>query len=373
MGNGAHVFRARTTHRCIRRISIAMLGAVLVVLAGATIPAAAQSSSSPEQVLQKAEKFLKKAKTVQYTAALQTGGADVGTYEQTAQFPAKGQALLVMASNVVDSVYIGDRSYFRAGPSEAAIADLAYDPQYGRSPEFSIFERPQDLVKLVGELENPQIVSDGPDGTVVRADFSDPAKVIRATDNPYTSAHVDITVAKSGEPTKVVLTASGPDGEVTATSGDITWNGKVTVPTPATKDSFDKQGLAAYKDAKLYQPTAIPKAWKFHLANILPAAVATEGCDQAHIAYADPKNPEQEFLELYEFPTSCAQEPTGGEPFALGSHQGVIGEGNGLTFVQVDLDGTTIQVNTNLSRDQLQKILATPAAFAFNKPPKSTL
>jgi len=334
-------------------------------IAGGALPIGA-STSSPEQVLERVEKFGRRAKTVEFTAAIQSNGVAVGTLEQTAVFPNRGRSVLTRGADILDTNFVKDQAFARESSQGTPVEGLPYYPQYGRSSHYVAFERPQDITKVVALLKDPEIVSEGAGSTVVRGTFKQPGDIIRAGPNPYTSAHLDLTVAANGEPTSFTLVASGPDGEVTATANDIAWNSPVTVPKPKKTDLVNKDAVSQFGDAPLYQPKALPRGWKLDLARVLPAEQTAEGCAQVETVYVDPKSRQQNVIDIFQFPTTCAQALQGGEPFTLGSSQGTIREVSGQSLLaQFDVNGTTVQVGTSLTREEFNKVLGELEPLAF--------
>jgi len=373
MRNCSQALCARSPSRGSRLLVTAATAAVAV--AGIALPAPA-ATSSPEQALQRAEKFVKRAKSVEFTAVIQAGGVAVGTLEQAAVLPNRGRSVLTRGADIVDTIFVKDLAFFRESPQGAPVEGLPYFPRYGHAKDFLAFERPQDIAKIVSLLRDPEIVSEGADGTVVRATFKEPANIIRATPNPYTAAHLDVVVAPDGEPTSFTLVASGPDGEVTATANDVTWNGRVAVPTPKKADLLNEGSVAQFGDSPLYQPRALPRRWKLDLAQVVAAAQTFEGCAQVETAYVRPQGRQQEFIDIFQFPTTCARPQEGGEPLTLGSHTGTILPGFGsspLLRAQFDVDGTTVQVATSLTRDEFEKVFGELEPLDFDKPPKANL
>ena len=357
---------------------VATTALTMLLTAGAATPATA-GGDSPQQVLKRVEKFVKKAKTVELKATLAAAGAPVGKLEQSAIFPDRGRTMFTLG-DTTETLYIKDLAFQRGGPADGSVEDLPFDPVYGHPDEYPIFVRPQDLTKLIGQVEAPEIVSQGADGTVLRASFKDPSKVYRVGQNPYTEAHLDVTVADNGEPTAVTLTGSGPDGEVSASTDELTWNKHVApIRVPSLSDLIDKDAVTSFSDSELYQPKAIPRGWKLALARVLPAGQTAEGCPQVVTAYADPKGHQQIASVIFQFPTSCAQPQQGApdsppEPLTLGSYQGtIVDDDNPGVGAQFDANGTTVQVGTSLTRAEFEKMFGSLVPLDFEKPPKATL
>lgn len=362
---------ACSARRVFRLLAAAATGVLAV--AGVAVPAAA-ATSSPEQVLQRAKAFAERAKSVEFTATLEFGGAIVGTLEQAAVLPKRGRSVLTRGADIVDRSFVKDQAFVRESPQGAPVEGFPYVPQYGHPKEYLAFERPQDIAKIVSFLKDPEIVSEGADGTVVRGTFKEPDKLSVGPANP-TAAHLDLVVAPDGEPKSFTLVASGPDGELIATADDVTWNGRVTVPTPKNADLVDEDAVSQFVDAPLYRPKTLPRRWKLELAQVFVAAQTVEGCAQVETAYVDPESRRQDFLDIFEFPTPCASpDPLElGEPLTLGSYQGTIRDVFGEPLrAQFDVDGTTVQVHTSLSREEFEKVLGELVPLDFDKAPNAS-
>jgi hypothetical protein len=352
----------------------------LLAVAGTVISTSA-ATESPQQVLKRAEKFLQKAKSFEFKAAIGLAGAPpAGTLEEAAIFPDRGHALLTLPDRTAEGIFDKEVGFGRGAPTGQDISAAPYTPLYGHG-EYAIFGRPQDLKKILGQIEDPQIVSTGAEGTVLRANFKEPGKVYNIGTHPYTAAHIDVTIAANGEPTAVALAASGPDGDVQATVDDINWNGRVSIPHgPKKPDFFDADAISQFESTTpLHQPKAIPRGWKLDIARVLPAEFTAEGCPQADIAYADPRSNQADYAEVFEFPTACARPFQGGLPLTLGPYQGQFAPGDPgaatptPTQAQFDANGTTIQVVTSLSGADFEKVFGTLVAFNATKPPKASV
>jgi hypothetical protein len=354
------------------RAATAAIVIVLVGSIGAALPASAFAETA-EAALARAEKFLKKAKAVEFTAAVTASGAPVGSLEQAAVFPDRGRSLLTTGTDEQESIFIKDVPYHREA-TDGGVEDLPILPAYGHPDEYLAFERPQDIAEIVDLLENPAVVSADSKRTVVSAAFKDPANVLRATPNPYTSAQLEVTIAPNGEPTAFTLSATGSDGDVTATSTDVAWNGHPSIPKSVKRQSrLASDDVAGYTDASVYQPKAVPKGWKLDLAEVVPPELTAEVCEQAHTVYALPSAPIEEFIETFQFPTACAnpnalQNP---QPLTVGPYQGQIFVGD-LIGAQFDANGTTVQVTTSLDRDDFEAILGDLVPFDPDRAPPGT-
>jgi len=359
--------RGRRVRRGVRGVVAAAV--VALGLGGLAPPASAQADA--QAVLDKVESFLKKAKSVEFTANFKVGEADVGTLLEQGSFPNKGRTVLTLGGDVTETIFIKSNVYRRGTGAEVPIEDVKFEPVFGVGSDFLTFERPQDIQDLVSLVTTPEIVSEDANGTTLKVAFKDPGKVIRATPNPYTEGSLEVVVATSGEPTSIALAVSGPDGAVTATA-DITWNKKVKISAPKLGDILDTDAVAAFDDAPVLQPAAIPKGWKLRLAQVLPAAQTLEGCDEVHLIYASADG--KDGITFWEFPPSCVKEPlAGGQPLTIGENQGLILEQEGNVSADLTVGTTYLQIGTTLTRAELEEVVGKLIPFDAKKGPKANL
>jgi hypothetical protein len=361
------------SNRTGRLLVVALLATVVAAIGVG--PATAAGSGNPQQLLGEVQQFLRKAKTLHFVADLQVPGeAKAGTVEESAVFPDRGRSVITHGASSTEQVFRKDQVFFRATQGSPALSDLAYHQAYGVPTQYDAFVRPQDLRTLTGLLQDPRIVSTGPEGTVLRAFFKEPAQVLNLGSNPYTAAHVDVTVAPGGEPTALSLAATGPDGDVSMKTTELTWNGRVRIAAPSKAELLDKHAVTAFSDSPVYQPRALPRGWKLALAQVLEPTETTEGCREAETIYANPKTHQQDYLDLYMFPTSCEESLAGGQPFTIGPYRGsILEQPSGELFAQFDVNDTTVQVITTLRNDELASLMNRVDPLDFSKPPTPTL
>jgi len=363
---------------------------ILVATGGLAAPAGAGAPSA-EKVLDEIASFVDDAKAVRFTAEFEVGGVGVGTLLEEAAFPNRGRTLLTFGGSDTETIFVKSKAFVRVGEAGGDLSSIPFT-QLPNDSEFTTFSRPQDILRIDELLEDLSVDAEGAlpevcattQCQVLHGAFKEPEKLIRGTPTPYTEARLDVVVAEDGELLSIVLTATS-DITVTATA-DIAWDEPVTITQPKPsqiRKAIDKAAVKGFGDAKLYQPAAIPSNWKLVGAHVATAAETFEACEEVNTIYGSPPSLGGTGflagLDVFQFPTSCPGTdpafPDGqGQPFTVGSYQGTILEqGNGLILAQIDVDGTTFQVETRLSRADLEALLADLVPLNFKKPPKATL
>lgn len=240
------------------------------------------------------------------------------------------------------------------------------------------------LIELIDRAVAPTIVSRTGDETVVRAAIN-PEDGARPGSTELNQGTVEITVADNGRPVRSVLELTQAIGEEDFPEGlpedfpipDFhvdsrvaqeysAWGDSVDIEPPADADiertpGIDEEAIAEYQDAPLYQPRGIPQGWVLSLAEVIPADESDNGCDQVEIDYFDPVDEYYGYLYLYEMEADCADltAPPDSEPFTAGPNRGWVESYDGQgAYAQIVVGRTVIQAETDLSVDDLRRVLA---------------
>ncbi len=364
----------------------------------ALVPAASAGGESARDVLTKAQDFVDDAKSVKYTGEIEeevtdavagSGLVDRATLEESAAFPNRGQSLIEYPNFVTETLYVKKDVYIRDADSLTQLEGTKFgklDPERpgssgGATGEFFLFERPQDLGDALQSAQRPEILREGDGQTLLEVTFP-AAELLSPGFEPLDEATGELLVTSEGEPKRLTLTASGPDSRLEVVYKFSRWNGRVTIEAPKKADLdptpfIDEEAVAEYQDVPLYQPAAIPEGWVLDFADVLPAEETPEGCDQVEIDYVDPEDEVAGFMYIYLFPTACAfGAPGGSEEFVAGPYRGFVEEDPefpGELFVEIDVDGTTVQVDTDLSVEALMQVLSNLVPLDLANPPPATV
>lgn len=198
------------------------------------------------------------------------------------------------------------------------------------------------------------------------------------------SSEAELTVKTDGTPQRLVTRSSIRfefEDPVTVEMSDdyrlSDWGKAVEVSFPGDADidqtpDIDEELIAAYHDAPLLQPRAVPAGWELDYATVLGKDETAEGCPEVELDYIDPDDPDVGYLYLYELAASCADSapPRGAKAFRAGAYQGWIDvDDDDGTTAQIIAGRTAIQVETDLASQALSRVLADLVPLDLTKPP----
>jgi hypothetical protein len=381
------------------RLASHLVGAA-TVLASAIVVSAFPASAGDKDaraLLTKVQSFVNDATSVDYEGEIETEYADPnsagsrsvdrGTFEEAAVFPERGRSLVELSGYFTETIYVGSDVYLRDGDSRAQLEKRKFEKldasdlgvPGGAAPAFPLFQRPQDLAAALRAARRPEIVGAAGNHTVLEVRFP-PAQLVPPGLDLFDVAAGRLVTTSEGQPKRLVVKARGPDSRLHISYEFSRWNGPVSIDVPSASDVdltpfLDEEAIDAYDDAELYQPAAIPEGWVVDLAWIVAADESTEGCKQVEIDYVDPVDPTEGFMELYLFPTECGIDPPrDSEEFVAGPYRGFIyEEGVESRTAEFDVSGTRVQVVSDLSAQQLARILADLIPLDLANPPPATI
>lgn len=287
-------------------------------------------------------------------------------------------------NGVHQSLLIGTTSYWRQAIDTGALAKTLWvRNEIGDDEDLTLGPIPSgDPLSMLDDIRSPRIVGRLEDTTKIRGALK------RGGLEAGTSATVDVVVADNGELRLLGVRAAGKGGKSSLVMRFSDWGATVALRAPATNQidatpQLDEEEVLAWKGAPLYMPRHVPKGWVLDSADVVPEEETAEGCEQVEIDLVSLEYFEGDdnapYMVLYQLPTSCAGpiEGIGVKPFQAGSFVGgAYTDRNGLSYVQVRLDGrTTMQVESTLSLAQLQVVLADLVPLDFTRfsaaPPES--
>jgi hypothetical protein len=377
---------------------VAAMGALACASVAFALPAGAGGNSGRE-LLTMVQDFVDDAESVEYSGEIESEYADPfgspssivdrGTLEESARFPNRGRSVVDLAGFVTETLYIKKDVYIRDGDSIAQLEDARFgklDPERpgatsGVPGEFFLFERPQDLGDALQAAQRPAIGRERNGLTLLEVSFP-PTEILPIVGGVFEEAAGELAIASDGELRRLKLTATGPDERLEVTLTFERWNDKVKIEAPKRADldptpTLDEESVAEFNDVPLLQPAAIPEGWVLDFADVLSAEETPEGCDQVEVDYVDPLDEFAGFVYVYIFPTACASgAPGDSEEFIAGPHRGFIGQDPTFAtdvIAQLDVNGTTLQIISDLSKDQLAALFAELVPLDLASPPPATL
>ncbi len=353
--------------------------------------------NSARELLTKVQDFVDDAKTVEYEGDIETefsdpaagGGAFVqrGTLEESAIFPNRGRSVLEFPDFLTETIYVKKDVYIRDGESRTKLEETKFgklDPDapgsiLGTTGEFALFERPQDLGDALQAAQRPEILREGDGQLLVSVTFP-PGELLSSGIEPFEEATGELVVTSEGRPKRLTLNASGPDSRLEVAIRFTRWNGRVRIEAPKRADLdatpfIDEEAVAAYEDAALYQPGEIPDGWEAAVADVITAEQSVEGCAQVEVLYVDPEDELAGYMDMYMFPTACGSgAPPGSEEFIAGPYRGFTYRDPqfGGAFYEIDVNGTRVQVDTDLPAEVVASILADLVPLDLDNPPAAT-
>lgn len=397
----------------VRRVLLVI--SVVLCLTGFVATRTVASPPTPMAILDQARDFLKAHPTVRFTGATTTTSPDSSSAADTpattspdglgststsksrshGEINSAKHALHEVddagADGASEMVQLDKVSYSRFADTldklqsqKWAKYDLANLPQGVSVPA----TQPQDQSDLSGVLKfasSPQRVARDGNVTTISVDL-DPVKLFgEAATKALKSMTAKLAVIDGGEVRSMQVHISGKDFVSETRVAFADWGAPVTIfapsddqvdPTPDTNE----EAIAAWHDAPLYMPTAIPAGWALDYADVIGAADTAEGCAQVELDFEPPGGADDNnapYMYIYELPTACADNTAGtsAQAFRAGSHSGVIDTGkDGISMAQLTIDAkTTIQAETTLTPAELATVLSrlgpldlsvTPAAIA---------
>lgn len=362
---------------------LAVAGPLVVILAVVVVTlivvvGGADSPPSAATALARAQRFVEQADSVEYRGAQQlrfdaegTGNETVErtTFHEAAVFPDRSHSLAVYEDSAFEAIAVDGLLYSRDAADRDALDDAPWEEAEGEAGFFVLPAPPQDLPDLLAGARRPRLVGheDGITTLRVAVEEIEPDLVLAVADGGRLAALGYASDDEFGsEAVKIVFEH---------------WNTNVDIVAPDDSDIdptplIDEDAVAAYDDAPLYQPRAIPEGWVLDSATVLPDFATTdEGapCETVMVSFLDPDNGEG-YLSLYQAPDECAlPRPQRADDFAAGSNDGWIADE--LDFLEGTLvvDGTMLQFDTDLTPEALSVLFGDLVPLDLSNPPPATL
>ena len=401
----------------IATVATVALVVVLVVLVAAEDP-----PPSARELLDRTQAFVDDAETVEYRGAsafsVEEGDESEGglfsftervTFEVGAELPDRARLVATSAFDgegfVSEAVYVDDHVYTREAADEDGLDDEMWllDDEYA-AVAFGATIAPLDLAGVIDDVSAPRVLARARGRVLLRVgvDFADVVpdqlSVSYGEISPVAGAARPVVVEPDG-PMDLIVTEDGrlealrvsvvaAYGLTTAMRIEFTsWNGDVEIDEPDEDDvdetpGIDEEVIADYDDTALYQPVALPEGWLLDTAYILGEDETTSGCEEVNTFFADEEyldpqsNVFEGYLDIYQFPVTCLNGDLGdGDPFVAGQYTGVVTEleDGSYEVVRILVGETVVEVDTDLSLEDLAVILAELEPLDVESPPPDTL
>jgi hypothetical protein len=338
----------------------------------------ADSSPSAATALARAQRFVEQADSVEYRGAQLLRFDAEGTgretvertrFEEAAVFPDRSHSLAVYEDSAFEAIALDGLLYSRDAADRDALAAAPWDEAEGDAGFFALPAPPQDLPDLLAGARNPRRVGHGDGITTLRVTVEE------------IEPDLVLTVADDG---RLAALGYASDDEFGSEAVQIVferWNGDVDIEAPDASDIdptplIDEDAVAAYDDAPLYQPRAIPEGWVLDSASVLPDFATTDAgdpCATVMLFFLEPDDAEG-YLSLYEAPVECAlPRPRRADDFSAGSNDGWIADEGEFLEGTLVVDGTMLQFDTDLTPDALSVLLGDLVPLDLAGPPPATL
>jgi len=233
--------------------------------------------------------------------------------------------------------------------------------------------RPNQLAAVVRSLTRPRFVRREHTVTTFRAAVG--LGRFHAESQGLDAAEVEVSLRDKGAIELIVIRFRGKSVRGTMTYHMRRWQRPVAIAAPPANQidptpGLDEEAIAAFHDAPLLQPRGIPAGWVLDSASVLAPDETVEGCRQVEVDYTDPDDDENGYLDLYEFPVACAKPaPPGATPFTAGRVTGWQHVDNGDVMVQIQVGGTVVQAESDLTAANLAVILGQLVPLDLNRKP----
>ena len=354
-------------------IALAAVVVTLIVVVGGT-----DSPPSAVTALARAQRFAEAADSVEYRGAQQlkfdaesTGNETVErtAFHEAAVFPDRSHSLAVYEDSAFEAIAVDGLLYSRDAADRGALAGTPWGEAEGDAGFFALPAPPQDLPDLLAGARSPR-----------RVGHEDGSTTLRVTVEEIEPDLV-LTVADDG---RLAALGYASDDEFGSEAVQIVferWNGDVDIEAPDASDIdpttlIDEDEVAAYDDAPLYQPRAIPEGWVLDSASVLPDFATTDAgdpCATVMLFFLEPDDAEG-YLSLYEAPAECAlPRPQRADDFSAGPNNGWLADEGEFLEGTLVVDGTMLQFDTDLTPEALSLLLGDLAPLDLADPPPATL
>lgn len=341
-----------------RRIISVFAG--LLIFAGVVAYFDVRNGPTAGEVLAEAKAYVAEHRSVRFSGqtSVKRATGDPLRSALRGEIGRNGRVRVVLSSEssgAAETVVDGERAYVRQADTIVTLARAKYAPfdadeaQDGAGSD-ALRAKDLDIRALLRSVRDPVVLHRDGGVTTITTDLE-----------PTT---VEVAVHRGGRVRSVVLRNAGDTEETTTTLRYRDWDADVSVAAPLaseldTTPGIDEEAVAAWRATALVMPKTLPRGWSLTYADLLPAAETAEGCNQFELRY-EAAGEAPGYLNLYQFPQSCAQPPAGPDviPFRAGKYEGVgLQTPDNGSLAQITVGSSAVQADTDLSLDELSTIL----------------
>jgi hypothetical protein len=306
------------------------------------------------------------------------------------RLPDRARLIATASEGVAEVIAIQNTQFVRQAASRSALAQELYSEVKANasgnrngvvggpnslSGNADRLSAPNGIGDLLAAAQEPVIVSRAKGVNVVKAALS-PAKAFGSLGSSIKQATLRLTAHDDGTVDRTAAVLVNSQANVSIDYRWSRWGESVVIepPTATQVDAtpgIDEAKVAAFKDAPLFQPKALPAGWVLDGASVLSKDETTEGCPEVEVDYTDPANTDAGFLTMYELAAGCADPtaPPGSSAFVAGPYKGFVRVDSGETDAQLLVGRTVVQVQTDLTPGQLSQVMAHLVALDLGKAP----
>lgn len=364
---------------------------VVALLGGSTAALITHTDKPPsaQKVLTRAVAFVKAHPSAAFTGDLRVEAADApgsGSssvlrfhVEGVSRFPGRARLIATAGSDAgaAEVVAIDGKQYERQADSKDGLAKEKYaevkqDTSAARGgvvggrnlqQDADRLSAPNTIGDVIAKAETPVIVSQAKGVNVITAKLS-ASKAFGALGDSIKEARLTLTALNDGTVQRTAVTLKNSQVNVSIDYRWSKWGESVVIeaPTAAEIDAtpgIQEEKVAAFKDAPLFQPAALPTGWVLTGADVLSADETAENCPEVEVDYEDPTSQDSGYLTIYQLAASCADPtaPPGSSAFVAGPYRGFAQVDQGETDAQFLAGRTVIQVQTDLTPAQVAQVM----------------
>ncbi|MBV8691908.1 MAG: hypothetical protein JOY57_09640 [Actinobacteria bacterium] len=366
-----------------------VVAALLGGSAAALITHKAKPPSAPK-LLARAAAFVKAHPSAALSGDMRIEAADSPGSSSSAVFrfhvdgvaKMPGRARIIATAGESDgadeAITVDGRHFERQADSKDALAKEKYaeikpDDTAGRTgvvgqrnllEDADLLSAPNRIGDVLSAAETPVVVSRAKGVNVVKASLS-ASKAYGSLAGSIKEATLTLTALNDGTVQRTVVNLKNSEANITIEYQWSKWGDSVVIEAPSANEidatpDIEEEKVAAFKDAPLFQPQALPTGWVLTGASVLSADETAENCPEVEVDYGDPSSQDTGYLTIYQLAATCADPtaPPGSSAFVAGPYRGFVSSDQGETDAQFLAGRTVVQVQSDLSPAQLSQVMA---------------
>lgn len=381
-----------------------VLWVVVIALLGGSVAALITHKAEPPsavKVLARATAFVKAHPSAALTGDLRIEAADQpgSSTSMVLRFHVEGVAKMPDKARIIatagesdgadEAITVGSHHFERQADSKDALAKEKYaeikvDDTASRNgvvgqrnlmQDADLLSAPNRIGDVLGAADTPVVVSRTKGVNVIKTKLA-PGKAYGSLSESIKEATLTLTALDDGTVQRTAVSLKNSQADITVDYQWSKWGENVVIDAPtaaqidATPD-IEEEKVAAFKDAPLFQPAALPKGWVLMGASVLGPDETAENCPEVEVDYGDPNSQDTGYLTMYELAASCADPtaPPGSSAFVAGPYRGFVQVDQGETDAQFLAGRTVIQVQSDFTPAQLAQVMARLVPLNLAKAP----